>query len=94
MAGLNRQWDVPRRDLLDIERTAQAAKVQAADEMESALRALLSASVRADVSMRDLETALAIPAARRALHAYRAACGEDIDDATEWTPEQILANEA
>ncbi len=72
-----REWEHPKRDLLDLERTYQAERVQ---ELEAALRAILNGQLCGNV---DLDAPRFVEA-RRLL----------ADDATAWTPEQILTNEA
>lgn len=85
-----REWDVPKRDLLDIERTAQADKVAAADHLADVALSALGTLKNATLFGHSLYAADITAELERAVNAYRAASG---DEATDWTPEDILRNE-
>lgn len=94
-----REWDVPKRDLLDIERTAQAERVAAADDLaQAASRVLDWIDSGCDPS------AISISELRRTLDTYNGPeTVESLSNGTvrveyghlvpAWTPEDILRNE-
>ena len=85
----NREWDVPKRDLLDIERTAQAEKVDAADALVDAAEAL-STACRGSVTEPLIQEWARIVLS--CCTAYRVASGDDTAP-RPWTTEEILARE-
>ncbi len=84
-----REWDVPKRDLLDIERTAQAGSVEAADRLADAVEAIFAPDYGDVEAIRQAGVFL-----RQALQAYRIARGQDTGSAVEpWTAAEILNRE-
>ncbi len=84
------RWDVPKRDLLDIERTAQAEKVDAADALVDAAEALSTACRGADTEPLVQEWARIVLSC---CTAYRVACGEDTRPGEPWTASEIMDRE-
>ena len=84
-----RTWDVPKRDLLDIERTSQAESVEAADTLADSVEALLKSLLGGE------RVAPFAELSRQALTAYRVARGQSVEpmEPAPWSVEEILARE-
>jgi len=82
----NDRWEHPKRDLLDIERTAQAESVSAADDVACFAEALAVACEGNDNVNVQHFAALT----RRAVNAYRASRGLDVEPDRHWTAQEII----